>query len=134
MNKRELNSMGFEIIACAIKVHKALGPGLLESIYEKCLVYELEKRGMKTKSQLKVPVNYDGISLNAKLRLDILVNDLIVVELKTVEDISNVHLAQILSYMRLLNKPKGVIINFYSDKIVDSSMHVANNLFWDLPN
>jgi GxxExxY protein len=134
MTKRDLNSLGFEIVACAIKVHNELGPGLLESIYEQCLVYELKKHGLQTKSQQVIPLKYDGLNLETNLRLDILVNDLIVVELKAVDSISNVHMAQIISYMKLLEKPKGMIINFQTDKIVDSTMHFANQLFWELPS
>jgi GxxExxY protein len=133
MTKRELNSLGYEVIACAIRVHKALDPGLLESVYEKCLLHELKTTGLNAACQVSVPIEYNGLKLNANLRLDILVEDLIVVELKTVEYISPIHQAQILSYMRLLQKPKGMIINFYSEKIANSSIHLANDLFWNLP-
>lgn len=132
--KRDLNQLGFEIIKCAIHVHNQLGPGLLESVYQKCLVHKLIKEGFEVKQEVKVPINYEGLHLNVDLRLDILVNDLIVVELKTVEAILPVHQAQTLSYMKMLNVPKGILINFFTDKITDSAVHLANDLFWNAPD
>ncbi len=112
MTKKYVNNLCYEIIGAAIEVHKELGPGLLESIYEKCLVHLLKEKGLKVLSQMKVPLSFRGILLDMDLRLDILVNDCVVVELKTVETFVPIHDAQILTYLKLLEKPKGILINF----------------------
>ena len=112
VTKKYIDSLSYSIIGCAIEVHKALGPGLLESVYQKCLVRELLFKNFDVKSQLTVPINYRGQDVEADLRLDILVDDLIVVEIKAVDAMNPVYEAQVLSYMKLLNKPKGVLINF----------------------
>lgn len=133
MNKRKVNQLGFEIISAAITVHNALGPGLLESVYEKCLIHELKKRGFTVQSQVVIPINYDGVEIDADLKLDILVNNLIVIEIKAITEVHPVHRAQIMSYMKLLNLPKGILINFHTDKIVDDAEHFVNTIFKDLP-
>ena len=114
MTKKEITKLSYQIIGCAIQVHKELGPCLLESVYQKCLKYELEKNGFSVIQQLSVPVMYDDMEMDIELRLDLLVNDCIVVELKTVENLLPVHEAQLLTYMKLLNKPQGLLINFYT--------------------
>lgn len=129
MTKREITQLSFEVTGCAIKVHKALGPGLLEGVYEKCLKYELEKNGFDVKQQLFVPVYYDDLEINTDLKLDLLVNDLVVVELKTVESLLPVHEAQILTYMRLLKAPQGLLINFFTDNITKSMKPFVNEYF-----
>jgi GxxExxY protein len=129
MTKREITQLSFEVTGCAIKVHKALGPGLLEGVYEKCLKYELEKNGFDVKQQLFVPVYYDDLEINTDLKLDLLVNDLVVVELKTVETLLPVHEAQILTYMRLLKAPQGLLINFFTDNITKSMKPFVNEYF-----
>ena len=101
-----------EIINAAMKVHSALGPGLLESAYEACLAYELGKAGLKVDAQLALPVVYDGIRLDIGYRIDLLVQDLVVIELKTVETVTPVHQAQLLSYLKLSGKSLGLMINF----------------------
>lgn len=133
MNKRKVNQLGFEIISAAITVHNALGPGLLESVYEKCLIHELKKRGFTVQSQVVIPINYDGVEIDADLKLDILVNNLIVIEIKAITEVHPVHRAQIMSYMKLLNLPKGILINFHTDKIVNDAEHFVNTIFKDLP-
>jgi GxxExxY protein len=134
MNKREINQIGFEIISCAIDVHKELGPGLLESVYEKCMIHELLSRGFETKSQVKVPVVYKGVHLETDLKADIVVNDLFVLEIKSTKEHHPVYESQTLTYMKLLKCPKGIIINFFTDKITDSAIHLVNELFRKLPN
>jgi len=129
MTKPELNQLSYDIIACAITVHDALGPGLLESIYEQCLIHELELKGFKVQQQIKIPISYKQIQLQASIRADLVINESIVVELKTVEEIHPIHRAQTLSYMKLLNCPKGIIINFFCEKITDKAIHLANELF-----
>ncbi|QSV47336.1 GxxExxY protein [Geobacter benzoatilyticus] len=95
-----------------MKVHSALGPGLLESAYEACLVHELKKRDVKVISQVALPVNYDGVTIELGYRLDLLVENKVIVELKAVEKVSPVHQAQLLSYMKLSGKKLGLLINF----------------------
>ena len=109
MTKREITQLSYAITGCAIKVHKALGPGLLESIYEKCLKYELQKCGFNVTQQLTIPVFYDDLQINTNLKLDLFVNDLVVIELKTVEAILPVHEAQLLTYMKLLEAPQELL-------------------------
>jgi len=129
MTKREITQMSYEITGCAIKVHKALGAGLLESIYEKCLYHELLKSGFDVKQQMKVAVCYDNLQIDTELKLDLLVNDVIVVELKAIEKILPVHEAQILTYMKLLEVPQGLLINFFTDNIVKSMKPFVNDYF-----
>ncbi len=115
----EVNDLTGGIVDAAFKVHSLLGPGLLESVYEICLVHELEKRGLKVARQLELPIEYDDQRFDSGLRLDLLVEDVIVVELKAVERVLPVHKAQLLSYLRLANKPVGLLINFHVPLIKD---------------
>jgi GxxExxY protein len=108
----ELNDLSEKIIGCAIKVHRTLGPGLLESTYEVCLVHELKKAGLKVERQVPLPVIYDGIQLDAGYQLDILVEDTIILELKSVENLLPIHEAQLLTYLKLADKKLGLLINF----------------------
>ena len=101
-----------QIIGAAIEVHRAIGPGLLEAIYEECLCHELALRGLSFERQLIVPVIYKGVKLESKHRLDVLVQNTVILELKTVDRILPIHEAQLLTYLRLLSKPVGLIINF----------------------
>ncbi len=108
----ELNKITEKIIGCAIEVHKLLGPGLLESAYEECLTYELTKVGLKAERQKPVPVIYKEIHLECGYRIDILVEDMVIIELKTVENFCPVHEAQILTYLKFSKKRIGLLINF----------------------
>jgi GxxExxY protein len=119
LTKKYIDDLTYKILGCAIEVHKHLGPGLLESIYERCFIHELGLRGMQYMSQQKVPLVYKGIYLDADLRFDVLVNDLIIVELKAMEGILPIHEAIVLSYMQMLHKPKGIIINFNCTNIMN---------------
>jgi GxxExxY protein len=101
-----------KILGAAIEVHKALGPGLLESASEECLCHELNLRGLRFQRQIKVPVIYKGISLDCGYQLDIMVEETVILELKSTERITSIHEAQLLTYMKLLSKPVGFIINF----------------------
>ena len=112
ITQKYLNELTYQIIGCAIEVHKQLGPGLIESVYEKCFIREILIRNLNFKNQLWIPIEYKGIHLEADLRLDVLVEDLLLVELKAIEGILPVHEAQVLTYMKLLRKPKGILINF----------------------
>ena len=108
-----------KIIGAAIEVHKALGPGLLESVYETCLCHEFQLSGMLFERQKTLPVMYKGVQLETGLRIDILVEDAVVVELKCVEKIAPVHESQLLTYMRLSNISTGILLNFYTPRLVD---------------
>ncbi len=112
MTKKELDQLTYNILGCAIEVHKELGPGLLESVYEKCLAHLLKEKGYTIQRQQSVPFQFHGLELDCDLRYDLLVNDLIIVELKAVDALLPVHEAQLLTYLKLLNKPKGILINF----------------------
>lgn len=132
MTKKEVTQLSYNIVGCAIEVHKELGPGLLESVYEKCLKRELELKGYKVVQQVNVPVQYKGLSLDVDLRLDLLVNNTIIVELKAIEHILPVHEAQLLTYMKLLEKPQGLLINFFTDNITKSMKPFVNDMFKEL--
>jgi len=129
ITKREVTQLSFDIVGCAIKVHKSLGPGLLESVYEKCLKHELVRNGYKVDSQIKVPIYYEGIEIEAELRLDLLVEDTVIVEIKAIENILPVHEAQLLTYMKLLEKPQGLLINFFVDNISRTTKPFVNEYF-----
>ncbi|CAN1570493.1 GxxExxY, GxxExxY protein [Flavobacteriaceae bacterium] len=124
-----MTQLSYEITGYAIKVHKELGPGLLESVYEKCLKYELETNGYSVRQQLSVPIQYYDLEIDADLRLDLLVNDTIILELKTVEAILPIHEAQLLTYMKLLEIPQGLLINFYTLNISKSLKPFVNKFF-----
>jgi GxxExxY protein len=115
----ERNEISGAIVDAAMKVHSALGPGLLESAYAACLRHELIKRGLKVASEVPVPVVYDGIKLEAGYKLDLLVEDTVVVELKAIEALAPIHQAQIISYLKLAGKPIGLLINFHSLHLKD---------------
>jgi GxxExxY protein len=132
MTKKDVTQLSYEITGLAIKVHKTLGPGLLESVYEKCLKYELLKNGYKVMQQIPVPIYYDDLIIDSELRLDLLVNDTVIIELKTVEETLGVHEAQLLTYMKLLEKPQGLLINFYTDNLTKSLKPFVNEYFREL--
>ena len=113
------NEISGEIVDAAMKVHSALGPGLLESAYAACLRHELIKRGLRVASEVPVPVVYDGIKLEAGYKLDLLVEDTVIVELKAIEALAPIHQAQIISYLKLAQKPIGLLINFHSLHLKD---------------
>ncbi len=129
LTKKEVTQLSYEIVGYAIKVHKKLGPGLLESVYEECLKYELEKNGYDVKQQLIIKIDYDELELESQLRLDLLVNDCVVVELKTVESFHPLHEAKILTYMNLLKRPQGLLINFNTTNITKSTKPFVNEYF-----
>jgi len=134
ITKSYLNDQSYKIVGCAIEVHKHLGPGLLESIYHACLGQEFFLRGINYETQLFVPITYKGLSLDADYRLDFLVEDEIVVELKAMEGILPVHEAQLLTYMKLLQKGKGILINFNCANIVkEGTKQMVSEYFSSLP-
>lgn len=135
MTKKFLDDLTYKIIGAAIEVHKDLGPGLLESVYQKCLKQEFFLRELKYSSELFVPVQYKGIEMDTELRCDFLIEDSIVVELKAVDALAPVHEAQILTYMKLLHKPKGILINFNCANLFKEGQRTfVNELFRKLPD
>ncbi|HEX7846085.1 MAG TPA: GxxExxY protein [Chitinophagaceae bacterium] len=130
LTQKYIDDLTYSIIGCAIEVHKQLGPGLLESIYEKCFVHELGLKGLNYFRQQNVPISYKGIHLEAELRLDVLVEDLIIVELKSIDCFAPVHEAILLSYMKLLEKPKGILINFNCTNIFKEGQKTLVNEYY----
>lgn len=108
-----------EAIGAAIEVHRILGPGLLESIYEKCLLRELELRGISATRQQNVRIDYKGTTFDEELKFDVLVEDCLLLELKAIQEVHPIHKATLLTYMKLLNVPLGLVINFHEMKLVD---------------
>ncbi len=122
------NEVSYVIIGAIFKVYNTLGPGLLESIYEEALVYQMKKDGLKVEEQVAVPVYYDGHKLRNDLRLDILVEDQVILELKSVKELSNVNYKQLRSYLVLSHKKLGLLVNFTTDNIKESIHRVVNGL------
>ncbi|RBA29305.1 GxxExxY protein [Flavobacterium tibetense] len=112
MTQKYLDELTFNVIGAAIEVHKNMGSGLLESVYQKCMIEELTNRNINFISEFKVPVVYKGKELNIEFRCDLFVENCLIVELKSVSEIKPIHDAQVLNYMNLLKVPKGIIINF----------------------
>lgn len=128
MNSPTENEIGEKIIGAAIKVHSTLGPGLLESAYEACLALELETAGFSIRKQLVLPIVYGNLNLDAGYRLDLLVNDLVVVELKAVEKLTDVHRAQLLSYLKLGGFRLGYLMNFNVVRLREGIVRMVNGL------
>ena len=123
----DLNHLSSQVIKAAINVHKILGPGLLESVYQKCLAIELDMLGLKCETEVQLPVIYrDKAITDDGFRIDILIEDAIVVELKSVELIKAVHKKQLLTYLRLSNKPLGLLINFNESLLKDGIIRIIN--------
>ncbi len=120
------NRISGEIVDACMKIHKVLGPGLLESVYEMVLAHELRARGYEIDLQVSIPVTYEGIVLEIGFRADMIVNDLVIVELKSVESILPVHKKQLLTYLRLSSKRVGLLINFNSELMKDGVTRVIN--------
>lgn len=133
ITKQFINSLSYRIVGCAIEVHKQLGPGLLESVYETCFMEELISQGLKVERQVPVPIIYKGKDLGTNLVLDLVVNDLVIVELKAVEVMIPVFKAQLLSYLKLTGKPKGLLINFHCNNIKDHLVPLVTDVFAKLP-
>lgn len=134
MTQKGIDKLSYDIIGFAIEVHKELGPGLLESVYEKCLIHLFKRNGYHIQSQQTVPLFFQGLELDCELRYDILVNDLIIIELKTVEALLPIHEAQLLTYLRLLQKPKGILINFNCTNIFKEGQRTfVTEMYRNLP-
>ena len=122
------NELSEKIIGCAIQVHKSLGPGLLESAYLECLYYELKISGLKVEKLKPLPLIYKEIRLDAGYRLDLLVEDKVVIELKSVEAINDIHIAQVITYLKLSGCKLGLLMNFNVLRLVDGLKRLVNNL------
>ncbi len=124
----DINETSGAVVDSSMKVHSTLGPGLLESGYHGCLVYELQKRGLTVISQLELPIIYDGRRIDVGYRIDLLVNDQVIVELKAVNQLHPVHEAQLLSYLKLSGYKLGLLINFHVLHLKDGIRRLVNNL------
>jgi GxxExxY protein len=122
------NDVSYKIRNAIFKVYNELGPGLFESVYESALIYQLRKDGLKAIAQVEVPVYYDEQKLEIGFRLDILVEDLVIIEIKSVEEISKVHHKQLLTYLKLTEIRLGLLVNFNTDNIADSIIRKVNGL------
>ncbi|HEY9768434.1 MAG TPA: GxxExxY protein [Coleofasciculaceae cyanobacterium] len=122
------NEVAREIVDAAYCIHTRLGAGLLESVYEAVMAYELQKRGLRFERQKPIPVVYEGMQLEEGFRADFIIEDLVIIELKSVEHIAPVHKKQLLTYLRLANKRLGLLINFNTDLIKNGITRIANNL------
>ena len=109
---KTLNELSYKVIGCALEVYKTLGPGLLETAYEKALLHELNLRGIPAKSQVKIEMDYKGVNLGEGLRLDLLVDDKLIIELKSVDELKPVHYKQLQTYLKLTHRKLGLLINF----------------------
>lgn len=121
-----INQITETIIGCSIKVHAALGPGLLESAYQQCLFYELKKAGLKVEKEKPLPVVYEEVELDCGYRLDFMVENRVIVELKSVEALNEIHLAQMLTYLKLAECEVGLLINFNVTQLVKGIKRVIN--------
>jgi GxxExxY protein len=125
MTENEISKIVFD---CALKVHKSLGPGLLESAYEECLYFELKKNNLNVVKQKPLPLVYEDVKLEIGYRVDIIIENKVILEIKSVEALNDIHLAQILTYLKLSNCKLGMLINFNVTLIKDGIKRVVNNL------
>ena len=129
----EINQLSGEIVDAAVKIHMQLGPGLLESVYRQCLSIEFKQRGLRCASEIPLPIVYSGQRIESAYRLDLLVDDRIIIEVKAVEHILPVHKAQLLSYLRLTEKKLGLLLNFHVPRMREGIYRIVNNLYADVP-
>jgi len=125
MTENEISNV---VIGCAIEVHKQLGPGLLESAYKECLAYELFQQGLQVSKEVPMPIVYKEVKLDHGYRMDLLANNKVVIEIKTVEFISDVHEAQLLTYLKLGNYKLGLLLNFHTTMLKNGIKRMVNNL------
>jgi GxxExxY protein len=122
-----MKDITYDIIGCAYEVHKFLGPGLLESVYHKALMQELTLKGFKVTSEVPISIMYKGVCVGEELKADIVVNDSVIIELKSVENLQPVHYKQLLTYLRLLDCPIGLLINFNTVLLKEGIHRIVNN-------
>jgi GxxExxY protein len=130
-SKKDLDKLTFQVIGAAIEVHKTLGPGLLEKVYQRCLAKELSSRGIKFKAENKVPFDYKGEMIEIDLKYDFFIEEILVVEIKSVKEITPLFEAQLLGYMKLLKSPKGILINFNVQNIFHEGQRTFVNEFFE---
>jgi GxxExxY protein len=134
ISKKYLNDLTYTLLGCCINVHKELGPGLLENVYHQCLIEELKYEKISYTSELEVPIRYREKEIDTKLRVDLLIQNCLVVELKSVKEIQPIFEAQILTYMHLLKAPKGIIVNFNCLNLFKQGQKTfVNDIFRELP-
>jgi len=134
-SKTYLKDLTYQVNGAAIEVHKSLGAGLLENAYHKCLAYELMLRGINYKTELIVPVHYKGLEIDTNLKCDLFIEDILVVELKAVEKVLPIHEAQIITYMKLLSAPKGILYNFNTVNLYSEGQKTyVNDLYRNIPD
>lgn len=134
LTKNTVNDLAYRVVGAAIEVHRELGPGLLESVYEQCLLKEISARGIKAERQVAVPVHYKGQELSTPLRIDLLVENCLILELKAVEQFAPIFQAQLLTYLKLAGKPKGLLINFNCTNLTQEGLiPMVNEVFAALP-
>jgi len=134
ITKSYLKTLSYAVNGAAIEVHRTLGPGLLESVYHKCLMHELNLRGINFVSEMEVPINYKGLSIASDLRCDLFIENILTIELKSVKQLLSINESQILSYMTLLKSPKGTIFNFNVSNLIKEGHHsYVNKLYKTLP-
>jgi GxxExxY protein len=122
----EINDLTKTIIGAAIEVHRTLGPGLLESTYEACLFYELEQMGLFVERQVELPVKYKNVRMEIGYKIDLLVENQVIIEVKSVKELLPVHMAQIITYLKISNKSKGLLMNFNVAKLIDGVKRITN--------
>lgn len=120
------NEISKKVLGCAIEVHKQLGPGLLESAYQECLYYELREKGLKVRKEVPMPITYKEVKLDHGYRIDLLVEEKIVIEIKTVEALNDVHTAQVLTYLKLGNYKLGLLLNFHVSVLKNGIKRIIN--------
>jgi GxxExxY protein len=124
----DIEKVASEIVDAAVKVHKALGPGLLESAYQQCLIYELKQRGLTVESEVPMPIKYGEVKIDAGYRMDMVVNGIIIIENKTVDKLIPIHQAQLLTYLKLSGKQLGFLLNWNVTIMKDGIKRTVNNL------
>jgi len=125
--KPRFNDLTEKIIGCAIEVHRAIGPGLLESAYEECLCFELAQAGIRFERQVPLPVSYKGVKLDCGYKMDLVIEGVVIIEIKAVERLIPVHEAQLLSYLKLYDKRVGLLLNFHVPRLRDGLRRIVNN-------
>jgi len=123
----EIDEISSAVVGEAIRIHRELGPGLLESVYEKALKAGLMKRGLRVESQVSVPINYDGMVIDAAFRIDLLVEERLIVEVKAVDQLTKLHARQVLTYLRLMEQPVGLLLNFSSMTMKEGIRRLVND-------
>jgi GxxExxY protein len=131
LSKKALDNLSYKVIGAAIEVHRHLGPGLLESVYQKCLAIEFANQEITFSQELQIPVEYKGQRINTEFRCDFLVEDLIVVEIKSVSELLPIHHAQVINYINLLKVPKGLLINFNVSNLFHQGQKTFVNKYYD---